>query len=106
LFSFLLAALRLGAIEWAKGKNADAKNRFTDVATLDESNLEALIMIGLLQYSDGQVPLSRKTFETVLSKNRSEPYSLVQLGNILVEEARRERSSRTKVWNRATVCLY
>lgn len=90
------ALLRVGAIDWARGKTADAKNKFSDVTDVDPSNVDAHIMIGLLQYSDGQLPLSRKTFESILQGDRNETYSLVQFGNLLVEEARGERS-RTKV---------
>ncbi|KAI9027867.1 hypothetical protein DFJ74DRAFT_505616 [Hyaloraphidium curvatum] len=86
------ACLRLGAIDWGKGRSTDAKNRFTDVTDIDETNVEAWIMIGLLQYSEGQLLLSRQTFDKILGVDKNELYALVQLGNILVEDSRTEKS--------------
>ena len=93
--SFPLAHLRLGAICFTRSQYAEAADHFKDVLGADEQNRDAWNCVAATHLKQKAFTPARKSFERVLQNiDKNDPYALVSLGNIYIELARQDKSSK------------
>ncbi|KAJ1502873.1 protein required for normal CLN1 and CLN2 G1 cyclin expression [Coelomomyces lativittatus] len=93
--------LRLGMIEQAKGHLKEAASYFIKVVDQAPDNVEAHILLGILQLTMNQTRSARKNFEKVLhSIDKFDLVSLLLLGNIWLFSVNRENKDKalTEAW--------
>ncbi|KAG0333130.1 protein required for normal CLN1 and CLN2 G1 cyclin expression [Podila humilis] len=89
------AHLRLGVIEQSRGNFDHAGELYKDVfVSIDNRNVDAWTLMGMLQNQQNQIRNSRKTLEKILKDiNRHDVYALLALGNNHLGIAREEKEN-------------
>lgn len=99
------AHLRLGVIEQSRGNFEAAAELYKDVfGMIDNKNVDAWTLMGMLQQKQNQIRNSRKTLERIVKDiNRYDVYALLALGNNHLGIAREEKDNMALVsslWTR------
>jgi RNA polymerase-associated protein CTR9 len=91
------AHLRLGVIEQNRGNYEQATELYKVVyGMIDNKNVDAWTLMGMLQLNQNQIRNSRKTMERIVKEiNRHDVYALIALGNIQLNIAREEKDNAT-----------
>ncbi|KAI1318557.1 protein required for normal CLN1 and CLN2 G1 cyclin expression [Mortierella claussenii] len=91
------AHLRLGVIEQSRGNFDQAAELYKDVfGMIDNKNVDAWTLMGMLQQKQNQIRNSRKTLERIVKEiNRHDVYALLALGNNHLGIAREEKDNMT-----------
>ncbi|KAF8939465.1 protein required for normal CLN1 and CLN2 G1 cyclin expression [Dissophora ornata] len=89
------AHLRLGIIEQSRGNFEQAAELYKDVfGMIDNKNVDAWTLMGMLQQKQNQIRNSRKTLERIVKEiNRHDVYALLALGNNHLGIAREEKDN-------------
>jgi len=89
------AHLRLGVIEQSRGNFEQAAELYKDVfGMIDNKNVDAWTLMGMLQQKQNQIRNSRKTLERIVKEiNRHDVYALLALGNNHLGIAREEKEN-------------
>ncbi|KAG0327229.1 protein required for normal CLN1 and CLN2 G1 cyclin expression [Dissophora globulifera] len=89
------AHLRLGVIEQSRGNFEQAAELYKDVfGMIDNKNVDAWTLMGMLQQKQNQIRNSRKTLERIVKEiNRHDVYALLALGNNHLGIAREEKDN-------------
>ncbi|KAG0084567.1 protein required for normal CLN1 and CLN2 G1 cyclin expression [Podila epicladia] len=89
------AHLRLGVIEQSRGNFEAAAELYKDVfGMIDNKNVDAWTLMGMLQQKQNQIRNSRKTLERIVKDiNRYDVYALLALGNNHLGIAREEKDN-------------
>ncbi|KAF9185271.1 protein required for normal CLN1 and CLN2 G1 cyclin expression [Haplosporangium sp. Z 767] len=89
------AHLRLGVIEQSRGNFEQAAELYKDVfGMIDNKNVDAWTLMGMLQLKQNQIKNSRKTLERIVKDiNRHDVYALLALGNNHLGIAREEKDN-------------
>jgi len=93
------AHLRLGVIEQSRGNFDQAAELYKDVfGMIDNKNVDAWTLMGMLQQKQNQIRNSRKTLERIVKEiNRHDVYALLALGNNHLGIAREEKDNMAMV---------
>jgi RNA polymerase-associated protein CTR9 len=93
------AHLRLGVIEQSRGNFEKAADLYKDVfGMIDNKNVDAWTLMGMLQQNQNQIRNSRKTLERIVKEiNRHDVYALLALGNNHLGIAREEKDNMAMV---------
>ncbi|KAF8978532.1 protein required for normal CLN1 and CLN2 G1 cyclin expression [Entomortierella lignicola] len=91
------AHLRLGVIEQSRGNFEQSAELYKDVfGMIDNKNVDAWTLMGMLQQKQNQIRNSRKTLERIVKEiNRHDVYALLALGNNHLGIAREEKDNVT-----------
>ncbi|KAG0229417.1 protein required for normal CLN1 and CLN2 G1 cyclin expression [Actinomortierella wolfii] len=89
------AHLRLGVIAQNRGNYEQAASLYKEVfGMIDNKNVDAWTLMGMLQLKQNQIRNSRKTLERVVREiNRHDVYALLALGNNQLTMAREEKEN-------------
>ncbi|KAF9159835.1 protein required for normal CLN1 and CLN2 G1 cyclin expression [Actinomortierella ambigua] len=89
------AHLRLGVIAQGRGELEEAGKLYKEVfGMIDNKNVDAWTLMGMLQLKQNQIRNSRKTLERVVREiNRHDVYALLALGNNQLTMAREEKEN-------------
>jgi len=89
----------LGVIEQSRGNFDQAAELYKDVfGMIDNKNVDAWTLMGMLQQKQNQIRNSRKTLERIVKEiNRHDVYALLALGNNHLGIAREEKDNMAMV---------
>ncbi|KAF9285833.1 protein required for normal CLN1 and CLN2 G1 cyclin expression [Mortierella alpina] len=92
------AHLRLGVIEQSRGNFEQAAELYKDVfGMINNKNVDAWTLMGMLQQKQNQIRNSRKTLEKIVREiDRHDIYTLLALGNNHLGNAREEKDNMAK----------